>query len=246
MLPDLTLDEPRMIALTAATALVAGMVRGFSGFGGPALMTLVLTQFYSPLSVLTKVVIIDAASYLLLVPSTVREFNRRVIAMVTLATLVGLPIGTYVLTETDPVVMKRAIAGVVAACVGIMLIGGRFRSSPSIGVHLAVGLLAGVVLGATYIALVAMIFFFALPASGAESRANAVFWGVILSLFLIATHMVLGNTSVDDLWRATLVGLLYLAGAGAGARWFRRTGERSFRRAVLWLLLGLAAIGLVV
>ena len=245
VLPDLTLDEPRMIVLTGTAALVAGVVRGFSGFGGPALMALVLTQFYNPLSVLTKVVIIDAVSYLLLVPSTAREFNRRVIAIVTLATPAGLPIGTYLLVETDPVAMKRAIAGTVAACIFVMLFGGRFRASPSIAVHIAVGLLAGVVLGATYIALVAMIFFFSLPASGAESRANAVFWGVILSYALIATHMALGNISVDDLWRAALVGVSYLVGTAAGVRWFRRTGEREFRRAVLWLLLGLAVVGLV-
>ena len=234
-----------MIALTAATALVAGMVRGFSGFGGPALMALVLTQLYSPLSVLTKVAIIDATSYLLLAPSTAREFNRRVVAIVTAATLAGLPLGTYLLTETDPVVMKRAIAAAVAVCVLVMLLGRRFRASPPIVVHIAVGLLAGVVLGATYIALVAMIFFFSLPASGAESRANAVFWGIVLSFFLIATHMALGNITPGDLWRSALIGIVYLAGTGAGAWWFRRTGEREFRRAVLWLLLGLAVIGLV-
>ena len=246
MLPELTLDEPRMIALTVATALVAGGVRGFSGFGGPALMALVLTQFYSPLSVLTKVVIIDTVSYLLLVPSTASEFNRRVIAVVTIATIAGLPVGTWLLTELDPAVTKRAIAAAVAVCVAIMLFGVRFRTSPPITVHVAVGLVAGVVLGATYIALVAMIFFFSLPASGAESRANAVFWGVVLSCVLIAAHMGLGNISIDDLWRATLVGFAYLAGTGAGAWWFRRVGERGFRRAVLWLLLGLAVIGLVV
>ena len=245
MLPDLTLDEPRMIALTAATALVAGVVRGFSGFGGPALMALVLTQFYSPLSVLTKVMIIDAASYLLLVPSTAREFNRRVFAIVTVATLAGLPFGTYLLIETDPAVMRRAVAAAVAACVVVMLIGRRFHATPSVAVHIAVGVLAGVVLGATYIALVAMIFFFSLPASGAESRANAVFWGVVISTVLIATHVVLGNVTAEDFWRAALLGVFYLAGTAAGAWCFRRTGERGFRRAVLWLLLGLAAVGLV-
>ena len=245
MLPDLTLDEPRAIALTAATALVAGMVRGFSGFGGPALMALVLTQFYSPLSVLTKVMVIDAMSYLLLVPSTVREFDRRLVAVVTTATLVGLPIGVYLLAVTDPMVMKRAVAGAVAVCVVIMLFGVRLREWPPIVVQLVVGVLAGVVLGATYIALVAMIFFFALPVSGAQSRANAVFWGIVLSFVLIATHMGLGNTTTDALWRAALLGFFYLAGTGAGMWWFRRTGERGFRRAVLWLLLGLAGVGLV-
>ena len=245
MLPDLTLDEPRMIVLTGATALVAGVVRGFSGFGGPALMVLVLTQLYSPLSVLTKVMVIDTVSYLLLVPSAAREFNRRVIAIVTVATLAGLPVGTYLLIETDPVVMKRTIAGVAAVCVAAMLLGLRFRASPPVAVEVAVGLLAGVVLGATYIAFIAIIFFFSLPASGAESRANAVYWSSILSCVLIATHLALGNITVDDLWRAALVGIAYLVGTSAGVRWFRRAGERGFRQAVLWLLLGLAAIGLV-
>ena len=244
MLPDLTLNEPRAIALTAATALAAGVVRGFSGFGGPALMALVLTQFYSPLSVLTKVVIIDAVSYLLLVPSTVREFDARLVAVVTAATLVGLPAGVYLLAVTDPAVMKRAVAGAVAICVVVMLLGVRFREQPPVVAQVLVGVVAGTVLGATYIALVAMIFFFALPVSGAQSRANAVFWGIILSFALIVAHMALGNTTVDDLWRATVLGGFYLAGTGAGVWWFRRTGERGFRRAVLWLLLGLAGLGL--
>ena len=244
MLPELTLDEPRMMAFAAAVALAGGVVRGFCGFGGPALMALVLTQFYSPLSVLTKVMIIDAASFLLLVPSTVREFDRRVTAIVTLATVVGLPLGTYLLIETDPVVMKRAVAAAVAACVVVMLLGRRFRAPPSAAVHVAVGVLAGVVLGATYIALVVMIFFFSLPASGAESRANAVFWGLAISAVLIATHVVLGNITAQDLWRAAVVGAFYLAGTAMGAWCFRRTGERGFRRVVLWLLLGLAVIGL--
>ena len=245
MYPHLTLDEPQMIALTVAAALVAGAVRGFSGFGGPALMMLLLTQFYSPVSVVTKIAVMDAMAYLLLIPSTAREFNRRIVAVVTLSTLVGLPVGAYLLTQTDPAVMKRAIAGVIAAGVIVMLLGGRFRASPPVAVHIGVGLLAGLVFGATYIALVAVIFFFSLPASGAESRANAVFWGVLLSLVFIATHMALGNIAAEGLWRMILLGFVYLAGTAAGAWWFRRTGERGFRRAVLWLLLGLAAVGLV-
>ena len=226
MLPDLTLDEPRTIALTAATALVAGVVRGYFGFGGPAFMALVLTQFYSPLSVLTKVMIIDAVSFLLLIPGTVRECNRRVLAIVTLATLAGLPFGAYLLLETDPVAMKRAVAASVAACVVVMLLGLRFRAPPSVAVHIAVGALAGVVLGATYIALVVMVFFFSLPTSGAESRANGVLWSVVTAVVLIATHVVLGNVTAHDFGRAVLLGAVYLAGAAAGTWCFRRTGER--------------------
>ena len=245
MLPDLTLDEPRMIAFTAAVALAAGFVRGFSGFGGPAIMVLVLTQFYSPLSVMTKVVIIDTMSFLLLVPSTIREFNGKLLAVLIPATILGLPIGVYLLTVADPLVIKRAVAGVVAACVVMMLVGVRLRERPPIVAQVLVGVLAGAVLGATYIALVIMIFIFSLPVSGAQSRANAVFWGVIVSIALIWTHVVLGNTTSEDMWRSMVLGVVYMAGTGAGIWLFRRTGERNFRRAVLWLLLGLASVGLV-
>ena len=141
--------------------------------------------------------------------------------------------------------MKRAVAATVAVCVVVMLFGVRLQTRPPMVVQVLAGVLAGVVLGSTYIALVAVIFFFALPDSGVRSRANTVFWGIVLAFLLIATHLVLGNTTTGDLWRAMLVGTAYLAGTGAGVWWFRKTGERTFRRAVLWLLLGLAVIGLV-
>ena len=58
----LSFDSPETLAIVGLTAFVAGLVRGFAGFGGPALMMLVLTNFYTPLSVIPKVLVMDAVA----------------------------------------------------------------------------------------------------------------------------------------------------------------------------------------
>ena len=91
----LSLTEPSMWLAALTTAAVAGFIRGFTGFGGPAVMILVLVQFYAPVSVLTKVAIIDAVANVKLLPNTVREVDRRVTTCLIISSLAGAPIGIY-------------------------------------------------------------------------------------------------------------------------------------------------------
>jgi uncharacterized membrane protein YfcA len=244
-MPELTLDEPGMWAIAAVAAMVAGFVRGFSGFGGPAIMSLVLVQFYAPVSVLSKVILIDAFSFVKLLPSTAHEVDRRVTLTVIGTSLLGVPFGVYALLEFDPLVIKRTIAVVAALCSISMLAGWRFSVIPSLWVHAVAGFVSGVVMGATYIALVMIVFLFASPASAAVSRANTVYWGVVLTVVLIAAYALTGVIGWGDVWRSIPLGFAYLGATMAGSRVFRATRERDFRRYVLWLLLVLSAMGLV-
>ena len=244
-MPNLTLDEPLMWGIAAATALLAGFVRGFAGFGGPAIMTLILVQFYAPVSVLAKVILIDVLSNLKLLPSTAGELDRRVTATVILTSLAGAPFGIYALLEVEPVVIKRSIAVVAAGCSLLMLAGVRFSRVPPLWIHGLVGFVSGVILGATFIALVMIVFLFASPERAVVSRANTVYWAFSLSVALIVGYAVTGVLDWDGAWRSLLVGVVYLAGTVLGARIFRLTPEKDFRRAVLWLLVMLSGIAVV-
>jgi uncharacterized membrane protein YfcA len=245
VVPELTLDQPQMWAIASLTAVVAGFVRGFAGFGGPAIMALVLVQFYAPVSVLAKVILIDVLSGLKLLPSTAHEVDRRLTAVIVASSLLGAPIGVYALLELDPVVTRRAIAAVSALSTLAMLAGWRFKKVPPLWVHAVVGFLSGVIIGATYIALVMIVFLFATPARATVSRANTVYWAFILSISLIGAYAATGVLDWDGTWRSLLLGLLYLAAVVAGTRVFRVTRERDFRRYVLWLLLALSAMAMV-
>ena len=81
----------------------------------------------------------------LMVPRLVLSRIRRVAATICISSLIGLPFGLYLVFEVDPVLMKRAIAVVAAACTVVMLTGWRFRRVPPVWAHAVVGFAAGVV-----------------------------------------------------------------------------------------------------
>ena len=234
-----------MWAIAAGAAIVAGFVRGFTGFGGPAIMSLILIQLYDPMSVVSKVVLIDALASVKLLPSTAREFDRKLTGLIVLTSILGVPFGVYALLEYEPATLKQAIALAAAICSGIMLMGWRMTRLPPAWAIALVGFGSGVVLGATFIALTMVVFLFASPAPAAVSRANAVYWGFSVGVVVILGYSLAGILSWDDVWRSGIVGLVYLAGVTAGSVAFRATNERDFRRAALWLLVVLSVIALL-
>lgn len=226
-------------------AFIAGIVRGFSGFGGPAVMILCLVPFYSPVSVLSKVAMIDLSANIKLLPSTWNEVNWHTTGWFVATAVVGIPIGMYALNTVDPIIMKRVIAGVAACGTVVMLIGWRLTRMPPLWVTILVSFAAGIILGATMIAFVAVVYLLLTPAPAAETRANIVYWGFPTTVLLIVYHAGSGNIVWNDVWLIAVICLVHLGGTIAGARAFRLVSEVDYRRTVLWFLLGLAVLGLL-
>lgn len=239
---ELTLASPEMLLIAGGASVIAGFIRGFSGFGGPAIFILVLLQFYSPLSVLTKVMIIDLFVNVHLLPSTVREVRWKTAIPFTVASVVAIPGGLYALEIVDPVLMKRCIAAIAGVCVVLMMSGWRLRRPPAMMTLIAVGVLTGIVFGATYLALLTSVFLLAGPHPAAISRANIIVWGFVVGLVFIAGQVYLDNVGWAEAGRAAMLGVVYLVAAMLGARMFRKVGEIQFRRVVLWLLLFLSVV----
>ena len=244
-LVDLTLSDWDMIVLAGAAAILAGFVRGLTGFGGPAILLLILTQFYTPVSVVTKIMLIDFATNLFLVPSVRREIAWPTAGLVIAGSVVAFPLGIYALLSFDPVVMKRIIAIIVGTSVLAMMAGWRYRSRPDSISLLAVGVVTGAIAGATYIALTLVAFLFAGPDTPTTNRANVIAWGAIIGLMIVIGYVVTGAITASDVWRAGVIGGFYAGAAVVGARTFRSMAESLFRRIVLWLLLLLSVAGVL-
>ena len=124
---ELTLAHWQVWALVVATSLTAGTVRGFTGFGGPAIMVVVLTQFYAPASVLALVLLVDYAANMQLFPAAVRHAAWRSLLPLVVATSIAIPFGVQILQGMDPLWLKRGIALLVGACTFVMLANWRYR-----------------------------------------------------------------------------------------------------------------------
>ena len=243
-MPELTLTHLDMVLLACGTSLFAGFVRGLTGFGGPAVISLVLTLFYSPLSVLPKVMVIDLAANVALLRSTYKEVQWRTCLTVSAATIAGVYLGIYALVHIDPHIARKVIALVVAGTTALLLSGWRYQHEPGLVIQILAGLATGIALGATGIALTAVLFFFGGLAKASVARANMIYWGFISTTVVIGTHVVIGTLSFEDIWRSLVIGITYFSSSILGNLAFQQIGERNFRRVVMWLLVVLSGVAL--
>ncbi len=101
--------EPSFLMI-ASVAFGAGLVRGFTSFGGPAFMIAILTLFFTPYSIVSKILAVDFVASIYLFKTIYREIDWRATTYLVVPTLLMMPVGHWLLIELDPALMKQAIA----------------------------------------------------------------------------------------------------------------------------------------
>ena len=237
-------SEPTM-AIIAIVAFGAGLIRGFTGFGGPAFIIAILTLFFTPYSIVSKILIVDFIASAYLFKVVYREIDWKATAWMVIPTLLCMPLGHWLLIELDPLIMKRAMAAVIATACVLMLIGVRYRIPMTPWWLMAIGVVAGIVFGGSYIALVAVVAILLGPYDKHEGRTLIIAWSSFAVLGFAATAVVTGTTGMNDVITAAPGAVTYLLGTWLGSRGFQKASEKLFRRAAITTLLALAVFNLV-
>lgn len=237
---DLNAADLESMAFLLAAAIVAGFVRGFTGFGGPALMSLVLTQFFTPLSLIPKIALMELCAYPALLMNVRKDVAWSLMLPLASAVLIAIPIGVWSMLQIDQVSLKRLIAACVGIGVVALMVGWRLNKVPSKLALLPIGLFLGWLLGATFIALPLAAFMLMLPISALACRASMMLFALITGPFFFAVIVYNGLIALSDIVPVVVVGLAYLAMTWLGSIVFRRVGERDYRRTAYWLMLLLA------
>jgi len=236
--------EPGM-AIIAVVAFGAGLVRGFTGFGGPAFILAILTLFFTPVSVVPKILVVDFLTNVFLFRAVYREIDWRATASIVIPTVLSMPLGHWLLVELDPLWMKRSMAVIIAVACVAMLAGYRYRHPITTGWLVGIGIAAGIVFGGSYIALVAVVCILLGPYDRNEGRTLIISWSFFTVLGFALISAGSGTTGVDDIVIAAPGALTYLLGAWLGSRGFHKASENLFRRAAIAVLLCLACFNLV-
>jgi len=231
--------------LTVLVAFFAGLIRGFAGFGGPATLLAIMTWFLTPVQVIAKVLIIECIAATFLVWRVRREIDWRICLTLTLPTLLSMPIGHWLLTHTEPEPMRRLISfAILLSCI-LMLTQWRYRTRLSRPYLIALGLVCGVIIGATYIALILVAAILMGPYDRNESRTLFLFWGFSVAVWYVVLSVISGQTDLQSVTSAMPTAVTYFIGTWIGSNWFGRTNEAGYRRYTLILLAALALIGVL-
>jgi uncharacterized membrane protein YfcA len=116
-MPDL-LSFPFLVS--AVVACIAGMVRGFAGFGAAMLMTPIFSALYGPAVGIALCLLLEIAVALPLVPGVVRLVDWRRIGLLLVAAAIAVPLGTHTLIRIEPEPMRWAISAIILGAVTLL------------------------------------------------------------------------------------------------------------------------------
>jgi uncharacterized membrane protein YfcA len=235
---------PLLLASSAAIFLAA-IVRGFSGFGFSLLSITAISLFMPAREIVPSIFLLEVAASLNLIPSIWREIDWRGIAFLLIGYVIALPFGVYALANVPAPPMQLALGIFVIGTAIMMLNGFRLERTPGSLATTATGAASGLLNGAFGTGgPPVVLFYFSTPAAAAVGRAS------VIAFFLSTDTLGLAELARNGLVTAQsfvqFVAWLpaLLVGVFVGAKGFKHMDQAKFRRAVLAILILLAAIGL--
>lgn len=232
--------------ISAAVACIAGMVRGFAGFGAAMLMTPVFSALYGPAAGIALCLLLEIAVALPLLPAVVRLVDWRQLGLLLAAAVVLVPVGTHVLTLTEPEPMRWAISAIILVAVALLASGWRYPGRPRPVTTLAAGAASGFLNGLSGMAGPPIAFYYlAGQATAAHVRANLTTYFVFVDLAAIAVFASRGLIGWDTGVHGLVLAPAVMLGGLLGQRLFPLASERFYRRLALGLLVGVAIGSLI-
>lgn len=238
----------------AGVSLLAGLVRGFAGFGFSAVVVAALAPFVNPGPLVAAVLLLEAAASLPQLRSVRRDADRRWLAALFAANAACIPIGVAALAWM-PVGPLRVVVGstLFAGAVTLRVLSGHApRRSPALvaAAGIGSGLLNGLAASGGVWAAMWM------ASAGLEPRrlrATMIAYLPGVALYALAWAATLswagrgsGRALLgDEAWTwAALLAPGMLLGLWMGGRRFDRSDPTRLRRRMLDLLIAVTALGL--
>jgi uncharacterized membrane protein YfcA len=233
--------EPRF-AIAAAIALLAGLVRGFTGFGSALIYVPLISAIYEPRVAAATILLIDTTCSLPWTMTAAPQANWRELWPVSLAATLTIPLGVALLVYVDPLILRWLVCALVAVALAALISGWRYHGRPTLLASLATGAASGIGGGSVQIAAPPLLLFWlGGQNSAATIRANIMVCLQISGLLSILAYSLTGVFTLGILTLSLLVGVPFLAAIGVGARWFRGSSDTRYRR-IAYVIIAIAAL----
>jgi uncharacterized membrane protein YfcA len=235
---------PAALVWLAIACLVAGFVRGYSGFGFSALLIAAAGLVTNPLNFVAVVVILETVMSLQAAKRAGPDVDWKRVGWLLGGAALGLPIGLWILTGVSEDTARAVVSGYVLLMCGVLLAGLRLRGEVAGAGNGLAGFISGLANAPGMGGLPVAAFFAAQPMPAAVFRATLIAYFPLLDLYSAPLYWYAGLVSWDTLWAALIALPITLLGNWLGGRHFFGTDPQEFRLFAIVLLAGLALLGL--
>jgi len=233
-----------MAAAVAATA-IAGLMRGYAGFGTAVLLSPIYSTLWGPRAGVPVMLLMELAVSVQLLPRAAGDADRRVVLPLGAAATLATPIGAWVLLTADGQWLRRAIGGFVLVFGLLLLSGWRYRGSRPLALNLGIGTVAGLLKGATGMSGPPVILYLlAGPEEARRHRANLILFFALIAVVSVIVPAIGGLIDAAAMIRAAVLLPVLLACVQIGARLFHVLPPRWYRRFALLVLIGAGGVAL--
>lgn len=228
----ITIDAP--LLLVWAIIFLAGIFRGFAGFGSALLAVPALAYYYGPAQGIVIEVLIEIPVSLGLLYGASRKAEGKAVLPMLAMFFLFVPVGALLVYVINPTVMKVAIS--ILVLIMLVIIAQQKRLAAFItptGTYIA-GAVSGLSQGLT--AMAGPVFATAILARGAppvQTRANIVCLAAGLIGLSCLSYLAVGLMTMSTLAHALLATPPLLLGVGLGATVFSRFAHWNLRPIML-------------
>ncbi len=233
------------LAWLVAAALLAGLARGFSGFGAGLIFIPLAAVALGLRQAAPLMLLLEMVALLSLVRGAWHVAPRAEVVPLSLGLVLGTPAGILVLANGDPLALRWGVALIILGCLRLLMSGWRLRGAHGPAVPVAFGVVGGVLAGvATLSGPPAMAYLLGRDLPKQQVRAIFNLYLSAGDLLALLGCVLAGLVGPQVIGPLLVTGPLYGFGIWAGTRMFGLASEATFRRACYGLIAVAALLSL--
>ena len=216
--------------IVALTALVAALVRGFSGFGAGLIFMPIAAASLGPRTAAGVLYVIDTILILPFVLKAVRLADWHDVLPLAIGAMVAVPVGVWALLHVDPVALRWGLSLTILVSIGAVAAGLRYREPTRVPLSLGVGAVAGLLSGSVQIpGPPVLIYWLGRQVVSATMRANAIVFFMFTTI-VSGIGFLYGGVFTPEVVTGSLALLpVYAIGIFLGSLLFGRASETTYR-----------------
>lgn len=230
------------LTLLLGTVFVAGLVRGFTGFGTALVYAPLASTVLPPVWVMVSLITFDVLGPLPMMPRAMRDGDLRDVLWLMPGAVVGLALGLLLLTRLDPVIFRWMICVIALSLLAALASGWRYRRALGRAAKTIVGALAGLFGGAAGVGGPPVILFYMGGVRPpAAIRANITMFLVLFGMLYLALLAANGLLARFPVMVGLSLVVPYALGGLMGQAIFDPRRERLYR-GISYLVIAAAAL----
>ena len=223
-------------------AFLAGVVRGFSGFGTAMVYLPFAGQVLSPFEALTTLIIMDLIGPLPNMPRAWRDGTPRDVLRLGLGALIALPVGVWILSFASAELFRYGVSSITFVLLILLIAGVRYHGELKRRMVYMAGAMGGFLAGCVGLPGPPVIMLYmASPKPSQAIRANITMYLLVTDIIMIFVLSVSGHLVASAVAMGIGVAIVYLVANVLGAALFRPGYERLYR-VVAYAVIALSAL----